>query len=234
MSGTETPASRTIPRSLVVLWLVQPVSILLEVLVAAFVSVPYSFRDNTISDLGAATCTSVNYPTGPVSVCSPAHTVLNAGFILAGAALVGAAVLLLRSTTRSRLVHAACILWIISGVSSVATGLIPLDTNMELHALVSTPAILLQPVALALHAAAYTSSDSRWWPLVGVGALTTAAALLFLLRLDTEWGGLIERATIWPALLALPFLGLQAARSARHASADTQQQVRESATTAAI
>ncbi len=207
--------TRPLGRWSVLLWLVQPVSILLEVAVWGFVSAPYSFWDNTISDLGAVSCASIAYPSGPVPVCSPAHAVLNGGFVIAGAALMVGAILLLRSRPGSRLATAACVLWVISGISSVVTGLVPLDVDLELHALVSTPAILLQPVALVLHATAYARRDPRWWSAVVVGVLAAGAAVVFLLRLDTTWGGLLERAAIWPVLLCLPLIGVCAGRDVR-------------------
>lgn len=107
------------------LWCIQPLSILIEFVVAGFVQVPYSFVDNTISDLGAVTCTEIPYPAELVPVCSPAHALLNGGFIGLGAALVVGAAFLLRSQPRSRLLTIALALWLICGLSIIATGLVP-------------------------------------------------------------------------------------------------------------
>jgi hypothetical protein len=104
---------------------------------------------------------------------------------------------------------AACVLWVVSGLSSVATGLVPIDVDTTLHALVSTPVIALQPVALLLHAVVLARhGSSRWWVLVGVAAVVLGVAVFFLVRLDVRWGGLLERAAIWPVLLAAPLLAL--------------------------
>lgn len=76
------------------MWLVQPVYVLAEVATAARVSAPYSFRDNTISHLGASTCGVIAYPFGPVPVCSPWHVLLDGSFIVFGLFLGVAAILL--------------------------------------------------------------------------------------------------------------------------------------------
>lgn len=198
-----------------VLWLVQPVSILIEFIVAAFVAAPYSFVNNTISDLGAVTCADIAYPSQPVPVCSPAHALLNGGFIVVGTALSVGAVLILLSRPRSRLLIAACVLWMISGLSSLASGLVPLDVDLELHALVSTPGIVLQPVALALHAAVYARTSRRWWALVAAAVLIALESAWFVVRLEVRYGGLLERIAIWPVLIALPFLALRGWRGDR-------------------
>ena len=193
-------------RWILVLWGIQPVSILVEVVVAAFVRAPYNFVHNTISDLGAVSCTSIAYPARLVPVCSPAHALLNATFVLLGTALVAGAVLMLRERSRSRLLSLACTLWVICGLSTVAAGFVPLDVDLELHSLVSAPAIVLQPFALALHASAYARQDRRWLPVVVAALLVATVAVFFLVRLEVQWGGLLERLAIWPVLLAMPLL----------------------------
>ena len=99
------------------------------------------------------------------------------------------------------------VLWIISGLSSIGSGLVPLDVNLELHALVSIPAIVLQPVALGLHALSLVRQEgSGWWAMVGIAVALLAVSIFFLLRLEVQWGGLLERIVIWPVLLVLPVL----------------------------
>lgn len=197
------------------LWCIQPLSILIEFVVAGFVQVPYSFVDNTISDLGAVTCTEIPYPAELVPVCSPAHALLNGGFIGLGAALVVGAAFLLRSQPRSRLLTIALALWLICGLSIIATGLVPLDVDLELHALVSIPAIVLQPVALALHAAVFARRSRRWWMLTAIGAVIAVETVWFILRLEVRYGGLLERIAIWPVVIALPVLAAESWRRAR-------------------
>lgn len=118
-----------------VLLLVQPLYVIVELLVARASSAPYSLRDNTISDLAAVSCTQIPYPAGPVPVCSPGHPWLNGAFIAFGLALVVGALLLPRAWRPGRLGSVAVGCWVASGLSSIATGLVPLDVDLELHTL---------------------------------------------------------------------------------------------------
>ena len=181
MRVTEAKDPRWRARWIVALWAIQPVSIVVEVIVATFVTAPYSFVDNTISDLGAASCTTIAYPSAPVLVCSPAHAVMNGAFVVFGLTVAFGAVLLLMQRGSSRMLVLACWLWIISGISTAAVGVVPLDVDLELHALVSAPAILLQPIALALHAWVYAREDRRWFGLV-IAACAIALVAVFFMR----------------------------------------------------
>lgn len=108
------------------MWLVQPLYLVLELAAVAAFRAPYSLLANTISDLGSTTCTTIAYPLGPVPVCSPAHGLVNAAFVVFGLLTGVGAVLLRPRLPPGRLVAAATVLWVVAGVSSVATGLVPL------------------------------------------------------------------------------------------------------------
>ena len=195
-----------------VLMLVQPLYIVCELLVAAAVATPYSLRDNMISDLGAVSCTQIAYPAGPVEVCSPWNPLLNGAFIAFGLALIVGAVLLPRAWRPGRLGAAAAWCWVVAGASSIGTGLVPLDVDLELHSLVSLPVFLAQPVALLLQGLALRGRA------LGTCALVTAAVSLvgtiglFAVTMLATWGGLFERVSLWPAYLWLGALGALALR----------------------
>ena len=188
-------------------WWIQPLVIVTELIAFAFVVAPYSLLNNTISDLGARGCGFVPYPAADVAVCSPAHVVVNAGMVVGGLLLAVGAIALAPTYASGRAGVTALVLWVISGISVMGAGLVPLDVNLLLHALVSTPAILLQPVALGLHSftlARFGSPHWRW--LVAAAGVLSADAVFFLVRLEVEGGGLLERLAVWPVLLALPLL----------------------------
>lgn len=182
------------------LWLVQPAYLLLELIAAAMSTAPYSLLHNTISDLGATTCTTIAYPGQDVPVCSPAHLAVNASFVLFGLAMAAGAVLLRSRLPRGRLITTAVVVWVVAGLSSVGSGLTPLDQLMEAHILLSTPGIVCSGVAIVLTGPALAWQWSRrWWPAVLLGAICTAAGLLMFVRLEVQWGGLIERIALWPS-----------------------------------
>lgn len=201
------PASRT--RWAGLLLVLQPLYLLAELVAAAAVTVPYSLVSNTISDLGAVTCTEIGYPYGPVPVCSPLHALVNGAFIVFGLLLAVAAILWRGNPGRRGWGTAAVVCWVIAGLSSIGTGLTPLDQQLELHVLASTPVFLAQPVALVLTGIALRGHDRRL-AISGIvlGVLTLIAAVAFFLTAGvTGAGGLLERLVLWPAYLWLAALG---------------------------
>lgn len=176
----------------------------IELIGASLSTAQYSLLHNTISDLGATTCTTIPYPSQGVLVCSPAHILINGSTVLFGLAMTVGAFLLRPWLPRGATMTTAVVLWSIVGVSSVGAGLTPLDQMINLHALVATPGIVLSGVAMVLTgiALARTWRSPVWWWLVAAGAISTAAGTLLLVRLEVQWGGLIERVALWPSFAA--------------------------------
>lgn len=184
-----------------VMWLVQPLYLVAELAAVSRVAAPYSLRDNTISDLGATTCTAIAYPYGPVEVCSPWHALVNAAFVVFGLLLAAGAVLIRAALQARRLRTWAVILWVLAGLSSVGTGLVPLDLDLELHYLVSLPVFLAQPVALLLTGLLLRPDHpALGWTGLLAGVLTLAAGVVFTVQVgDPTGGGLLERVILWTA-----------------------------------
>lgn len=202
------------------MWLVQPVYVLAEVATAARVTAPYSFRDNTISDLGASTCGVIAYPFGPVPVCSPWHVLLDGSFIVFGLFLGVAAILLRGWLPPGTLRTTAMVLWVVSALSSIATGLVPLDRDLALHTVVSLPMFLAQPLALvSLGVALRHRHPGLAWSAILTGGLCAMAALAFLTRPGSaELGGLLQRLALWPGYFWVAAAALTALRrpTSRH------------------
>src|SRR5699024_12375228 len=125
---------------------VQPLSILAELLTVAAVTAPYSFLNNTIRDLGATTCTTIDYTVGPVFVCSPWHLLVNDAFIVFGVLMVLGVYLVRGWFQPGRVAIAGVVLWIVSGISSIGTGLTPLDQALEVHAVMSMAVYFAAPL----------------------------------------------------------------------------------------
>lgn len=193
-------------------WLVQPLYVAVELLVAAVASVTYSLPDDTISALGQLTC-DPGHAGSTVVVCSPAHTVLNVAFVVFASLRVLGAVLLHPSLAAGWVRGAATALWVVSGLSSAAVGFVPVDQRPGLHALVAAPVFVLQPLAVLATAAALRRTPGavpRWVVTTGVavGALTAASAVAFGLRLgEPTWVGGLERLALWPAYVWLGAVG---------------------------
>jgi hypothetical membrane protein len=106
------------------------------VVAAAWHHPPYSWLTNYISDLGNTACARFAVPHGtPSYVCSPMHSAMNASFIVTGILTIAGAVLLHRFWPRRRSTNLALVLWIITGIGKIVVGLVPENTNINLHLL---------------------------------------------------------------------------------------------------
>ncbi len=171
--------------------LVRPLYIASELVVAAATTGGYSFVADSVSRLGEVGCSA--------TYCSSRHALMNGSFLGFGALLAGGAVLLARP-----LGTWITALLVVSGLSSVATGFAPLDQDATLHALAATPLFVAQPLALILLGARLRHDRPRLArALLTTGAVTGAAALLFVLSGDGPASGALERLALWPVLVGL-------------------------------
>lgn len=171
--------------------LVRPAYIVTEFVVAAATTGGYSFVADSVSRLGEVGCTA--------AYCSPRHELMNLSFIGFGLLLAVGALLLARS-----LGWWVTALLVVSGLSSVATGLAPLDRDATLHALAATPLFVAQPLALLVLGARLRRREPRLARgLFATGAVTAAAAVAFVLSGEGTITGLLERLALWPVLVAL-------------------------------
>jgi hypothetical membrane protein len=172
-------------------FLLRPTYIATEIVTAAGTTGGYSFVSDSVSKLGEVGCTD--------GYCSPRHEVMNGSFMGYGVLLAGGALLLAKP-----LGPWVSGLLVISGVSSYATGLAPLDQDATLHALAATPLFIGQPIALLLLGARVRESHPRLAKaLLATGAVTAAAAVGFILSGDDRAAGALERLALWPVLFGL-------------------------------
>lgn len=191
-------------------------------------------RDHTISDLAAVSCTQIAYPAGPVAVCSPWHPLLNGAFIAFGLALAIGAVLLPRAWRPGRLGAAAVALWVVSGLSSIATGLVPLDVDLEFHTLLSLPVFLAQAIALLLHGLALRGRRLSVWAIVASVLSVVGTAGMFAVTMQATWHGAFERLALWPAYLWLGAFGAPRLNDTARAPAADQRICRRASTPVAL
>ena len=186
--ATDHPAARWGALAL----LARPAYIATEFVVAAAVTGGYSFLSDSVSQLGEVGCTAIQ--------CSPRHAVMNGSFMGFGALLAGGAVLLARP-----LGPWVTGLLVVSGLSSVATGLAPLDQDTTLHAIAAGPLFIAQPIALIVLGRRLRKDQPRLArALLLTGAVTGAAAAAFVLSgSDGPASGAFERLALWPVLIGL-------------------------------
>ena len=184
-------------RILLLGWLLQPLYVLSELVIATGSREPYSFLDDTISALGITSCRTEPFPES----CSAHHAWMNASFIVFGVLLAAGAVAFWRTLPRSRTSNAASAMWFASGLCSIGVGLAPLDYSQAVHYAVALPIFVIRPIALALSARLLTPHFPRlgnWtW---AVAALTLVGAVGFALAgTGGALRGATERLALWPA-----------------------------------
>lgn len=125
---------------------------------------------------------------------------MNGSFMAYGALLAGGALLLARP-----LGPWVTGLLVVSGASSVATGLAPLDQDATLHALAATPLFVAQPLALMGLGHRLRHQQPRLAKaLLATGVVTGAAAVGFVVSGDdAAVSGALERLALWPVLFGL-------------------------------
>ena len=170
--------------------LVRPAYVATELVVAAGVSGGYSFSADSVSRLGEVGCTAV--------YCSPRHDLMNGSFMAFGVLLAGGAALLARP-----LGPWVTGLLVVSGLSSVATGLAPLDQDATRHALAATPLFVAQPIALIVLGARLRQDQPRLArALLATGVVTAGAAVTFVVG-GGPVSGAAERLALWPVIAGL-------------------------------
>lgn len=175
----------------VIAFLLRPTYIATELVTAAATTGGYSFVSDSVSKLGEVGC-SEDY-------CSPRHEVMNASFMGYGVLLAGGALLLAKP-----LGPWVTGLLVVSGVSSYATGLAPLDQDPVLHTLAAAPLFVAQPLALLL--LGHRLREERPGlakALLATGVVTATAAVGFVLSGDERAAGALERLALWPVLFGL-------------------------------
>lgn len=173
------------------LLLVRPAYVAAELVVASATRGGYSVVSDSVSRLGEVGCSA--------SYCSPRQAWMNGAFVVFGVLLAAGAALLGR-----RLGAVVTTLLVVSGLSSVATGLAPLDRDAALHTLAAAPLFAAQPAALVvLGLRTRVSRPVLGRALVVTGGVTAIAAAGFVAAGDGSAAGALERLALWPVLLAL-------------------------------
>jgi hypothetical membrane protein len=158
----------------------------------------------------------------PAYVCSPMHSMMNASFIIAGILTIAGALLLRHFWPRSRGTTVALVLLVVTGLGKIVVGLVPENTNIDLHLLaafnipVGCVAILLLslPSRQPNRAVSLTGIVLAVIGLVAT-VLSTAAEFASSSSLDLGLrAGGMERVADYPGSLWILMIGIIAVLSA--------------------
>lgn len=208
------------------LWVLCVLTFPAQLLSAAQWPQPYLWGSNTISDLGVTTCATFDAGTRMERyVCSPWHSLANAGTVASGLFLAAGAVLLWSVWPRRRTGQAAMALIAASGVLLMLVGFLPWDVQPDAHNLVALIQAPVQWAGMVVLVFALRGSTVLRW----ASALTVLCVVVsiagFVLFIDAIGGGpsqavgvgLAERLsfdtlTLWSVVLGLILLSVRERR----------------------
>ncbi|MCE5289029.1 MAG: DUF998 domain-containing protein [Nocardiaceae bacterium] len=170
-----------------------------EIVTAYAWTVPYSFRRDTISDLGVTACTA--------HLCSPLHLLMNATFVALGFVTIAGAVLFRSVVPRGYRQWWLGSLSLITGLSTAATGLVPSSDGIVAHLLAVVPAFVSRHLVLILIAV------WLWRRRRIVAAWSAACAMsgivgVVLLAGSVVQIGISERLVLYPLPIFMAVTGL--------------------------
>jgi len=155
----------------------------------------YSMSMNWISDLGAAN--------------SPLHWVMNGSFVVQGVLISVGAILMRRLFPAKASYRVALLLFLVSGVGVLVVGLVPEDSDAQVHRLAALVHLLAGNLAMTLMGLAMVAGAAR---VRFRGVITLLAGLLgltalALLGLGEKDVGTFERLAAYPLTLWLTWTG---------------------------
>lgn len=165
----------------------------------------FSWRHNTISDLGNTVCG----PYGDRLVCSPWHPLMNGSFVLLGLTM-GLGAYLLWRVWGDRLARLGLIGLIAAGAGTVLVGLFPENAPGQLHVIGAGLPFVLGNLAMILigSSKALPAAMARVFSLV-CGLVGLAALPLFLLGTSAVLGnGGLERVVAYPQSIWMMVIGV--------------------------
>ncbi len=110
-------------------WILSLQYLVVQVIVAAAWTTPFSYKDNYISDLGNTACGLYD----GLYVCSPLHSLMNGSFALFGVTMALGALLIYTEFKRTTWSLIGFVMMSLAGFGSILVGLFPENTISELH-----------------------------------------------------------------------------------------------------
>lgn len=149
---------------------------------------------------------------------------MNWGFLLSGSLIAAGALALRRVWPSRRSTAVATVAWVVFGLSTVSSALVPADVSFLAHTLLAVPGMFAPAVALFALSTANRGSGraidarmARWSFWMAVAAIV----MLLLIVVSTVWGvppgGAAQRLLYLVPHVALTGLGLLLWRSAKRA-----------------
>lgn len=191
-----------------IVWVLCAQYFLVQVVVAsAWKQLPYSWRDNSISDLAATSCGQFD----DRFVCSPLHGLMNISLILLGLTMAIGSALMYQEFRKAR---SGFYLMGVAGIGAILVGFFPENTMYPIHLLGADLAFVLSNIALIIFGLRLRLPRWSRWYSVGSGTVALVALFLFLSHMDFFLGlGGMERVVAYPQTIWLIVSGLYMLKS---------------------
>lgn len=112
-----------------ILWISSVQYFIVQWVVAAAWTIPFSLRQNFISDLGNTSCA----PYAGRAVCSPLHDVMNLSFVVLGISVLVGGLALAATMPRRSAAYYALVTYAITGIGTILVGFFPENTISLVH-----------------------------------------------------------------------------------------------------
>jgi hypothetical membrane protein len=200
-----------------VAWIVALQFFVVQGIVQAAWTTPFSLAHNMISDLARETCGPLLRAPGIDVACSPWHALMNASIIANGVLIPLGAMLTRRLWPRSRPMTVALVAIALTAPGHFMVGFWPSDTGPSMHLMgAGTILALGNPGMVLAGLAAWRERRSQAVTSLILGVAGIAGTLLFLNDIDLGIGlGGMERVAFYPLTLWCGVQGIALARSRR-------------------
>lgn len=192
------------------LWISYVLYLPIQIAVASAWNTPYDWRHNYISDLGNTTCGTFS----DLYVCSPLHPLMNSAFITLGLFTFIGGVLFAISYRTHKAALVGFSMLALGGIGSMIVGLVPENTNLDLHSLGALMPFLLGNIGVLVIGLSHfiTSKPLRIYTIAS-GLVAIGAFLLFIMGIYPLLGvGGMERLTDYTQMLWLIVFGIYTLR----------------------
>ena len=194
------------------IWILTIEYYIIQILVAAAWMHPiYSWRFNTISDLGATMCGVIDGR----AVCSPLYLLLDGALVAVGILMAGGSLFIYQEFRERPGTLLGFSLMAIAGLGSAGVGLFPENVNPVMHTVSAATTFLLGNLSLLLLGVTLYKIPNglRLYTLLS-GALSLGALALFVAHLYGPLGiGGMERVVAYPQTMWLFVFGLYMSRN---------------------
>lgn len=189
-----------------VFWIASVQYFIVQLIVIAAWTVPHSWKNNYISDLGNTMCGTYN----GLAVCSPLHPLMNLSFIVFGTTILLGSILIYTEFKRTKLSAVAFTLMGLSGIGTVLVGLFPENTIEPLHSIGAFFGLVIGNVAIVMIGIALVEVRSIFcYYTVLSGTISLVAFVLFYTENYFGLGvGGMERLVSYPFTLWMFLFGV--------------------------